>query len=373
MADDSEQLAVLPEEPVEAPQPKAKSSGFGKLINMAGTFLTVAILTVLIWVWADQSQLDEQQTQVPITLATEAESNLILMDVDTGTGHPAVEAAEGGRRIRPKVKLKGTRSRLRELRSDLQSGKLELRIYLSESAYGAGPYQDVFILDLLNADETLRDRGITAVESSPEKITVDLDKWVPERVRLTLRDTDESRTFHATIEPDEITVAVPSRYASSGQPRPMEVDLDPLPDEITPGLKVEGTIRPNVADYGIKLEKTKVSVTLQPIEQQTETISGLEIRALLPPDMIGAYTLKWENPASKFIDIKIAGPPGEVDKVRISPDKHIRAFIELSSQHAEPTATYPQVTVDISFVGVRDVKLAEPRKSVKVRLERKLE
>ena len=153
----------------------------------------------------------------------------------------------------------------------------------------------------------------------------------------------------------------------------MEVDLEPLPDEITPGLTVDGTIRPNVTDYRVKLERTKVTVTLQPIEQETETISGLEIKALISPDMIGAYELKWESPASKFIDIKIAGPPGEVDKVRISPDKHVRAFIELSSQHAKPTATYPQVVVNISFVGVRDVKLAEPRKSVKVRLERKLE
>ena len=89
--------------------------------------------------------------------------------------------------------------------------------------------------------------------------------------------------------------------------------------------------------------------------------------------MIGACDLEWETPASKFIDIKIAGPPGEVDKVRMSRDKHIQAFIELNSQHAEPTETYPQVAVTINFVGVRDVKLAEPRKSVKVRLERRLE
>lgn len=370
MAKTPEQLASLPAESAEALAPTVKGGKMSRLLNMSGTFLTVAILTVLIWVWAEQSQLDEQHILVPMTLSSEADSVLILVDVDAGMGQPSAETADGGKRIRPKVKLRGTRSRIRELVSDLQSGKIELRIYLSESAYSAGEYP-LSVVDLLNADESLRDRGITAIEADPARITVDLDEWVVEKVRLMLKGVSDNPRFQASINPPEISVEIPSRVAAQSTSRLMLVELTQLPAKISPGLEVEGTVIPELQGHKVKPKKSKVRVTLQPIEQQTERISGLEIAVVLPSEMVGAYDLEWESEASKVIDIKVAGPPGEVDKLKISPKKYIRAYIELSSLDAEPTETYPPVTVRVDFRGVSDVKLAEPEKTVRVRLRKK--
>ena len=89
-----------------------------KLLSMSGTFLTVAVLTGLLWVWADQSQLVDQEIKLSFVLAAQSESGLILLSVDDGSREAFPDTAGGGIDIEATVEFKGTRSRLQELRAD---------------------------------------------------------------------------------------------------------------------------------------------------------------------------------------------------------------------------------------------------------------
>ena len=342
-----------------------------KLLGMGGTFLTVVVLTGLLWVWADQSQLIEQEISLSFILATEAKSNLILLSVDEGSGPVATDAATNGQRIRANVVFEATRSRLRELQNDLQNGKLELWAYLSGSTYWPGKHE-IQVVNLLNANDALTDRGVTATQADPSEIAVVLDEWVVrKKVKLAVADTPETQRFEAYISPGEIDVEVPSSFKDR-QIEALSVDLGQIPEKITPGLEISGTVATEFEGMPVRPKKTKVTVTLQPTEQSSAVLGPLQIEASLPPDMIGKYDLKFENEASKVVEVKVVGPASELNKLKAAPQEKVWAYIRLGTKHTKATEAYYPVKVEFEFIDVRGIELAEEQKSVKVRLEKKL-
>ncbi len=342
-----------------------------KLLGMGGTFLTVAVLTGLLWVWADQSQQVVQEIPLSFVLATETESSLILLGVDDGTGEVAPDPATGVRPIKAKVKFRGTRRRLRELQSDLQSGRMELLVYLSDRTYWAAEHK-IGVAGLLDANREFRDRGVMVVEAEPQNIVVELDKWfLIKRIRLALKDTPENHRFRADIDPPEIAVEVPSSLEEEARPEVLVVDLGRIPEKITPNLTLSGTVQSELSGQPIRPRPGKVTVILQPSEHSTISLGPLQIIVGLPAEMVGVYNLEWEDPASKFVEVAVDGPADELDKLKSAAQEKVRARIDLGLTHAKPTEAYYPVTVQFEFIGVHAVKLAGQEKTVKVRLKRK--
>ncbi len=355
-----------------------RASGGGKikkLLSMGGTFLTVAVLTGLLWVWADQSQLVDQEIPLSFVLATQAESGLILLSVNDGSGEAVENAAAGGKRIKAKVSFKGTRSRLRELQVDLQSGKLELQSYISAGSYWATA-EKIPVIDLLNANEDLRVRGITVVQAEPTHITVELDEWVLiDEIKLALKATPESQGFDASIEPAEISVEVTSSIKDT-LPKELLVELvGSVPEKITPGMEVRGTVLRELGGLPVKPTLSEVKVILQLKAQSKAKLAPLPLYAVLPVDMIGKYDLKFEKGADKFVVVSVVGPAGELAKLKTASQEKVRAYIRLENKHIKSMSMegYYPVTVEFEFDDdVRGVKITGPPKTVKVRLEKKL-
>ncbi len=333
----------------------------------------MAVLTGLLWVWADQSQLDIQEIPLSFVLATEADSSLILLSVDDGSEEALADPdpATGGKRIEAKVKFRGTRSRLKELQADLQAGQLQLVSYISKDSYWATA-DKIAVIDLLNASDELRERGVTVVEAEPANITVELDKWVHiDKIKLALKDTAGSHRFEPSIEPPEIAVDVPSRLKDA-LPEELLVELEQIPQEITPDLQLTGTVQSELADLPIRPEPSKVTVILQPREQSRAELGPLLLYAVLPVDMIGKYDLKFEKEADKVVMVNVVGPVGELAKLETPTQEKVRAYIDLGPQHAKATDAYYPVTVRFEFDDdVHEVKISGAPKTVKVRLERK--
>ena len=340
---------------------------------MGSTFLTVAVLTCLLWIWADQAQLLSQKMRVMFTVATAADSPLIIMSLDDGSGQEDPEATAGGTKVKAEITFKATRSRLRELQSDLDSGELELFVYLSERVYLPGP-QTINVADALSTNDKLRDRGVIVVSAEPEEIKVVLDKWVRvEKVRLELKKPAETANFQAYIDPPQIAVQVPASLKDELEvnPEPLLVDLTHIPDKIIPDMEVSATVSTKLRNHTVRPELSTVKVILQPIEQDKEKLGPLPIRVIVPPDMIGSHIVEWEEEANRMVEVELIGPRVELNKLKAAGKEKIMAFIVLGSTHAEPTETYYTVPVQFWFGdGVHEVKLAGQGKTVKVRLRK---
>ena len=351
----------------------SRKKGARKLLSMGSTFLTVGVLTCLLWVWADQAQLNDQVIKAVFTLATAADSRLIIMSVDDGSGQETPETPGGGKLIEAKVTFVGTHSRLRELETDLKSGGLALFAYLSEPPYHADidPI-GITIVDLLNTNEDLRDRGVTAIQAEPDEISVVLDEWVAMEVKLAVRSSDEPLRFQPRIDPPEIIVDMPAslKKVLEHTPEPLLVALAHVPDPIKSGQELEGTVLTTIAGKPVRPERSTVKVTLQPLQQDTESLGRLQIHANLQLDMVG-YSLEWKEEADQWLEVEVTGPRAEINKLRSASEEKVRAEIWLSRTHAGPTDTYYPVPVKLSFSeDIHGIKLAGPPKNVQVRLRR---
>ena len=122
----------------------------------------------------------------------------------------------------------------------------------------------ISIIDLLNANDELRDRGVTVVEAELASITVELDEWVRiDKIKLVLRDTSKSRRFQTLgIDPPKIAVQVPSRLKDS-LPEELLVELGEIPEKITLGMEVLGTVSRELGGLPVKPELSEVTVILE--------------------------------------------------------------------------------------------------------------
>ena len=333
----------------------------------------MAVLTGLLWVWADQSQLVIQETDLSFILATGADSSLVLVSVDDDSGQEALDdITTGSKRIEATVSFKGTRSRLRELQVDWQSGKLELLSYLSEVTYRTGKH-DIAVIDLLNANDELRDRGVTAEKAEPENISVTLDEWVDiDKIKLALRDTSDSRRFRAVIDPRAMAVRVPSSLRDT-LPEELLVELGPVREKITPGMEVFGTVQSELQGLPVRPEFAKVTVILHPREQRNAELGTFPLYAVLPVDMIGKYTVEFEKDADKFVEVSVVGPASEVAKLQTPPQEKVWAYIRLESKDIKSTSMEGYYTITVEFElddSVRGVDISGAPKEVKVWLEK---
>ena len=344
-----------------------------KLLSMSGTFLTVAVLTGLLWIWAEQSQLVKQEIHLSFVLATGADSSLVLLSADDGSGQKVLDdIATGSKRIkRAKVIFKGTSNRLRELDADLQSGKLKLQSYLSEVTYWAGEH-DIPVIDLLNANDELRDRGVTAEKAEPENISVTLDKWVHiDKIKLALRNTPKSQRFRGRIDPPEIAVQVPSILQDS-LPEKLLVDLmGEIPEKITTEVRVSGTVLEELGGLPVKPALSEVTVILLPREQSVAELGPLLLYAVLRVDMIGKYDLEFEKAADKVVVVNVVGPAAELDKLKTASQEKLRAYIRLGPKHIKSISMEGYYTITVEFEldeDVHEVEISGSPKTVKVRL-----
>ena len=366
---------TVDEGPIQAEplEPASKKTGAKKLLSMAGTFVTVAVLTCLLWIWANQAQQLKESIPVLFTVATAADSPLIIMSLDDGNGQEAQEAGAGGRKITAEVTFKATRSRLRELQRDLKSGELELFTYLSERVYLPGS-RTITLKDELNINDELLDRGVIVDSVEPAAIKTVLDEWKRlDKVKLEIKKDSEAVNFDYYIDPPEIAVQVPASLMDDLKvnPQPLMVELTRVPEKITPNLEVSGTVSNKLGNITVRPERSTVKVILQPIEQDREKLGPLQILVNLPPNMVGSHVVEWEEEANRMVEIEVVGPRVELAKLKAAGKEKIMAFIVLGSTHAEPTETYYTVPVLFWFgEDIHDVKLAGPVKTVKVRLKK---
>ncbi len=105
--------------------------------------------------------------------------------------------------------------------------------------------------------------------------------------------------------------------------------------------------------------------------QDKEKLGPLQILVVVPAAMIGSHIVEWEEEANRMVVVELVGPRAELNKLKAAGKENIMAFIVLGSTHAEPTETYYTVPVQFWFAtDIHEVKLADPSKTVKVRLRK---
>jgi hypothetical protein len=231
-----------------------------KLADNLKSFLWVAPLTVLIWVYAEREQInpDFKVNDVTIQLVNNDQSRFVEA---VGTTQPRVNLTLSG----PLSNLERVHKQLATEGIPIDLGKL----------LGPGNGQrSVNVVDRIQDDPRLREAGVSVVSSQPTELTIDVEAMRSEPVEVkwppTVQNLDMSKTY---LEPKQVQISGPESDFADAKSLVVYADLAGSPILSQPGphdlidvpLKIDQphfTISPSTVKAHLEVRSTDVTWTI---------------------------------------------------------------------------------------------------------------
>ena len=262
----------------------------------------VALLTVLIWVWADLA-VDETLPVPNVSISIVKSSNPAMWATFQNEAEPPVSSIS----IKQLV-LKGATSRIAEVERELSNGMLDLDFTLNPELHEmttAGSHP-LAVLDFLRkrSSEIGELTGLTVESCEPNTLTVNVDMLV--ETSLTVRCFfDESRRAQdfQSITPAAVIMSVPDDW---GRERPARVELTPGEIEQARSEAIDKIPFVILAD-GQKQYADPVQVKMPPAGDLLEKlkVGGVGVSFCFSPITQGKYRVLLDNRIEVMSEIGI--------------------------------------------------------------------
>jgi len=299
------------------------------------TFGWVAVITVLIWVYAD---LDRTETkQISARLAIHADSTRDAMVV------------LGPTTLNVTFQVKGSSYAISQLQR-----RGELR-YDAAKDLGEGAHPNVSMKELLGRLDELRTAPIEIVGvPKPRSITVHVERTKP------FFDVPVEPSYPAgepeakpVIDPAKVDLYVPVSQVTPElrDPGPLRVPVDIT--DVPPGEPVTRlyAVAPPPRVIGAIIRPPKVSVTLEVAQRPAKREISVPVRVQSPKEWLvddtwTRYQLDVKNPLEWHKIITVTGNRIDLEKLR---PEDIRAYIVLTDDSKQPVQSWLPGEVRIEF------------------------
>jgi len=329
----------------------------------------VALVTLLIWVYADMDVAEDRSFHATVVLTTGRSQDVELLTPGE---------------INVKFSLRGTRRGLRSFQEQLDQarGKVEYNVAMD---YPPGS-NSVSLENLLNQSGLLNRLSLSLISAAPSNISFTLDKRVTEKAVVKLDYTGAKLSAKPIIEPSQVTVHI------------ARIDLDNLrklfpqdfPDGKTITLKTrqldlagvatgqsitqQVEVIPPATNFPVKLKPNKVSVTFQ-IYHRTDTKTlTVNVQTVTPsswPETDGTwrdYCLTKKDPGQWRRQITVSGARKDIEKLK---QEDVVAYVVLTERDKAPVASWLMRTVQVRFPDGMDIELLGEPLTVSFRLTKR--
>lgn len=346
---------------------------------------TTVALTVLIWVYADQSSHDTYQTTVLVRYVPPPEPDQpLLVRVRDGKG-------ESKDALRVELSLRGPRSAIRRLEKDDEGGRFTLSVPLpDELKPGVQPLRDVY--DDLSRLPEIRNRGIAIQSVHPREAQLEVDRYlnVPVTVEVAVGTFEKSLEGPPIVRPDKVMARVLESEIPGGSTLPpLRVSIEEALQNRTdlPGnqlsfdvpLKsawsgINATFTPDHVRVAVRLAKrtTTERITLIPLGVRVEPIDNF----------FGRYEIEWQDQTGGHFTqtLNVLVPLEKAGQLK---GNMIDAYVtiqdsdlprELPGVTSAPATQESWIEREIRFVfppNFEDVKTQGPPRTVKFRVKRR--
>lgn len=336
--------------------------------------LETALLTLLIWTYADQASYETCTAVLAVRVATPPDMVARIEEARGGTAEV----------VYVPMKLRGPKAAVRKLDMESGSGASIFTLNLSVPPEGGSQGSTTRdIRDDVARLPTIRDRGLQVEEVSRPMITFTLDRY--KAIKLNV-DTDAGKFTDALdgkpiIEPNGVTVKVlESELAGRDKPEPrlvipIEEQIRTRAEEVAATFSVPLGSKWEGMDAKFVPEEVRVTVRLAK-SYQTVELSLIPLRVLWPPGAAGGdFEIEWQDKADTIQNISVRIPVG---KSRALDSKDVLAFVPFEKSDfpndpsptdatSKPAATegwsqrevrfiFPQGFGDVQVDGQRQVK-----------------
>ncbi len=326
------------------------------------TGLWVAIITVLIWVFADLQFTDEEDISAKLQVRVRSGENLALLE-------PTEEVAVS-------FHVKGNRYAIGTLKSRLADAGKTLR-YDAARDLGPGRHSET-TREILARLPEIRDTGLEVVSASPKSLVIHLDKLeridaVPVKPEFIGGEAEDPK-----VEPEQVSLLVRAGQLSridrnsllvktrpfdlSGQPVGKEVKPTPVVVLAPPGLPGASVLPPVV--------RVSCKVGWQAEEEFIVRIDHMTPKTWTDEQIWKEYEIKASPPESWTRTIKVRGNRIRLEQLR-GRKAEIKAFIELTKA-AIGMESWETAEVKVILPPGLNVMLSPgPIRPVKYRLEKR--
>jgi hypothetical protein len=291
--------------------------------------VTVVLLTLLIWVWADLA-LEESypvgKAQVAIGRSTDPTLWVNFVNPDGTVANAAVIDA---------VVLKGPTSKLQQVRAQREQGNLDLRLLLEPQLWEAAKTgeQTIALLDLLERSPKIRQWGLTVESCSPDTLTVRIERLEEKRLPIRCIDQNDVTISGAIVEPDKVAMYVPAEW---GIDRPVNVRL--TAEQIARAKT--GVVRstPYVELAGQRQEaREEVTIHTQPDPDRLKTYTITNVRAgiLITETLLAKYQVKVDNPQDLYGSVEIRATEEAKQAYEDEKNTRYQVVLEIDTESTE--------------------------------------
>ena len=325
-------------------------------------FFWLALVTVLIWVYADNEFIDTDRLSVTIRLtAGSAQTMVLIAQREEKGAYDEIEHQDA----RLVFDVRGSRSSLTRLGRRIGSSNAVVPYDVA-----TGRKAEVYKID---SREVIREAlgldklGLTVLFALPAEITdVRLDQVVETELPVELEW--QSAEFEPLYDPPKASIRI-SKLRWDGikartveQQRVLKTERQPVtarkPDEEFPVDKAK--IIPIVAGEQVRLMQDTVSLTARvpPQEVRRAEVKIPKVQMLTPPTWAtdgtwDKFTVKPSDPTRWInVPIKIIGAPKRVEQIEKEPGR-IVAYVVLTEDDMKPTIGWRKKVVIYLPEGIR--------------------
>ena len=358
-----------------------------RTIEVLRTLAWTIPLTLLLWIWAQEQQLEEQVVGgVRVRLSHEEADRFVRRIAPPGSGPSRADAP-----LDVTLTLRGPRAGLqaaaRELR-DPSSPGLEMRLNLASAPRTSLDLRQ----NLVNVD-VLERNGVALAEVSPASIEISVEGIDNRRVPVLPSATGlpaSERVGEVGFEPPDVTLYAPERVLEAVrrfQARGEAIVSATLPEDVPAGpqtlpvpVELNPALRDDIeAEYGataldrLRLEplEVKASFTRRDREIAQFELPAVAISFRKPAAMEanGSVTVVELTGESIVNNVRVRGPKSVIDRLRNNPDfaAEVRAILPI--EPADKFALGQVIERQLVFELPPDVELESEAPTVTFSLE----
>jgi hypothetical protein len=322
----------------------------------ARTLFWVAVVTILVWVYADTSFIREEAFDVTLVLEAGKADLKVLSD----------------RRIQLGFEVRGNRTTLDRFKRDLTSHGA-IVVYDVTEDYGPGEHT-IATTKILRQGVGVERLGLTVTSVNEPTIRVRIDEVLERTLRVRMDYTGATLASPPEIEPAEVKVRVNATAwakATAGGEEPVLstrlLDLTNTPS----GLRTEKVaLVGELAGTPVDLAVRDVTVRYQIKERSGTDEILLPVYVQMRPEWQEdgtweRYVLKRKDPAEWSPRVTVRGPRKDLDRLRTS---RIDAYIVLTEEDRKPVGSWLQRPVVVRFPSGLLVELTGPAPTVQFKL-----
>jgi hypothetical protein len=261
--------------------------------------LLVILITVLIWVWADQA-LTRSLDNVPA-----------ILHVDKTTDPKLLVSFNKLPNLQVKLRIAGPSGKVDSLDKKLRyRGTLGLDFYFDPIAWNMaepGKKYTLPLTALIRKSRILEDYDVEVESTTPENVDIEIARLVTRKLPVQVLNENQVILKDAIVEPAEIEMPVRQDYAGNALTAVVTLSSQELDQaRVSPGIDRKPTVE--LAAGMLKIADKAVTIKLPSSDSRLEesTVAAPNIGFVLPPKLLDqGYSVQLINKTEVLQPLKI--------------------------------------------------------------------